>query len=428
MKQKPGDLVEIELKDEKISGILMPSLKEDFVVVKLDNGYNIGISRKKIKSIKKKKGGKKLKVGYAQKLRHKKNLPTISILHTGGTIASKVDYSVGGVITSFKAEDLLGMFPELADIANIRTKLIAELMSEDMMFPHYKLMAKAVEEEIKQGVKGIIIGQGTDTLGYTAAALSFIFNNLPIPVILVGAQRSSDRGSSDAGSNLICAAKFIAKTDFRGVAICMHEGMDDESCLILPAVKTRKMHTSRRDAFKAVNTRPIARIDYKTGKITYLSKNYYMPEKGKLEIKDKFETKVGILRTYTNMNNDIFEFFNEKKYKGLVLESSGIGQAPTNIKENLPNYESLKKFIKKEGIVVLTSQCIFGRVHPNIYTNCRRLVDIGIIFAEDMLTETAYIKLAWLLGNYSKEEAKKLFSKNLRGEISERTERDTFLI
>jgi len=127
------------------------------------------------------------------------------------------------------------------------------------------------------------------------------------------------------------------------------------------------------------------------------------------------------------MKPDFFEILTKKGYKGLVLEATGIGQAPTNTKENLPNYEALKRFIDKGGVVVLTSQCIFGKVHKDIYTNCRRLADIGIIFGEDMLTDTAFVKLAWLLGNYPKEKVKELLTQNLRGEINERITVDEFL-
>jgi len=248
---------------------------------------------------------------------------------------------------------------------------------------------------------------------------------LPIPVIFVGSQRSTDRGSTDGAMNLICAAEFISKTDFAGVAVCMHENTSDNNCVILPATKTRKMHTTRRDAFKAINTKPIATINYNTKKINFLTKKYNKKDKDHhFLLKDKFEEKVGVLRTYSNMDREIIDVFTKHGYKGLVLETTGLGQAPTNIKENLPNYEALKTFIKKGGVIVLTSQCIFGRVHEDVYTNCRRLKDIGIIYGEDMITETAHVKLSWLLGNYNVKEAKKLITTNLRGEITKRSGTD----
>lgn len=416
---KNGDEVEVTTSSGTISGKLMPGSSEA-LVLKLNSGYNVSLKSNDVKKMKLVKKGKVGKVGSG-KVKSKKGLPKISILHTGGTIASKVDYETGGVIAGFSAKELLDMFPELGKVANVTSREVFDIMSEDLMFKHYKKLAGEIVKEIKKKADGVIIGHGTDTIAITAAALDFMFEKLPIPIILVGSQRSSDRGSSDANMNLVCAAEFIKKSDFVGVALCMHENIGDDDCVILPGSKTRKLHTSRRDAFKAVNVKPLARINYKTKKIEYL--DYKSRDKEKVSLKDKFEQKVGIIRTHPNMSKDIFEVFRKKKYKGLILEGSGIGQAPTNIKENLPIYEELKKFIKNKGIVVLTSQCIFGRVHPNIYTNCRRLADIGVIFGEDMLTETAFVKLAWLLGNY-KKDVKEMIKINLRGEIAERIEED----
>lgn len=426
MTAKPGDRVKVITKDGIKEGILMPNKETDSVVIKLDNGYNIGIDNKKVKEIKIVEKYKEKKITEKKEIKKDSKKPTIAILHTGGTIASKVDYRTGGVVASFSDEDFISMFPEVKKIANIKSTLVSNMMSEDMRFSHYKKISDAVVKAVKDKADGIIIGHGTDTLAVTAAALSFVFENLPIPVILVGSQRSTDRGSTDAAANLICAAEFIAKTDFVGVALCMHENTSDNNCLILPPTKTRKLHTSRRDAFKVVNDKAIARVNYETKKIDFL-KEYTEKNKEKLNVRDKFEDKVAIVKVYPNMLPDIINAITKEKYKGIVLEGSGIGHAPTNIEENLPNYKALKKFIDSGGLVVLTSQCIFGRVHKDIYTNTRRLAEIGVIFGEDMLTETAFVKLSWLLGNYKKEEAKELVTKNLRGEINERLSEDEFL-
>ncbi len=420
-KYNPGDKVIVKTDDKEYHGILMPTESTSTAVIKLDSGYNVGIDHKHIKAITLVDKAKQAKA-VTPSPAHDPSKPTIAILHTGGTVASKVDYETGGVIASFTVSDFLQMFPEMKKIANIRSNHVSNMMSEDMRFIHYQKIAKAIKDEIKAGVKGIIIGHGTDTLAVTAAALAFMFENLSIPVLVVGSQRSSDRGSTDSEINLVCAAEFIAKTDFAGVAICMHASTDDNKCLILPPTKTRKLHTSRRDAFKAVNDTPMAEVDYETRKVqflkTYTKKNEV---KGELILKDKFEEKVAVIKTHVNMSSVFFNALIKEKYKGLVLEGTGIGQIPSNIPENLPNYEALKEFIKQGGIVVLTSQCIFGRVHPDIYANCRRLRYIGVIFGEDMLTETAHIKLAWLLGSYKPEEVKQLIAKNLKGEITERT-------
>jgi len=427
MNAKPGDRVKVITTDEIREGILMPNEETNSVVIKLGNGYNIGIDKKMVEEIKVIERYKEKKEASKKELKKDSKKPTIAILHTGGTIASKVDYKTGGVIASFTDEDFLSMFPEIKEIANIKSTLVSNMMSEDMRFMHYKRIADSIAKEIKNGVDGIIIGHGTDTLAVTSAALSFVFENLPIPVILVGSQRSTDRGSTDAAVNLICAAEFITKTDFAGVAICMHESTSDNTCAILPACKTRKMHTSRRDAFKAINDTIIARVNYEARKIEFVKKDYPKKGGGKLIVKNNFEEEVAILKTYPNMFPGVIDALTKKKYKGLVLEGTGLGHAPTNIEENIPNYKALKKFIDNGGVVIVTSQCIFGAVHRDVYVNLRRLGNIGCVFGKDMLSETAFIKLAWLLGNYKKEEAKELMAKNLRGEINERLMKDEFL-
>lgn len=416
---EPGDKIKIITEEKEIEGILMPNETVDSIFIKLDNGYNIGVEKKKIQKtevLKKKKEKKEEKIQITEK----KGLKKIVILHTGGTIASKVDYETGAVTAKFSVEDLIGMVPELADIANLETELVANMMSEDILFSDYQKLAAAIKKHAHNGADGIIIGHGTDTLAITAAALSFIFEKINIPVLIVGSQRSSDRGSSDAASNLICAAEFIAKSDFTGVAICMHDSSNDNKCAILPATKTRKMHTSRRDAFKPINDTPIALIDYQSKKIEFIKDYKKKSEDNEIIVKEKFENSIGLLKTHPNMDPNLFEFFT-KSYKAFVIEGTGLGHAPTNLGINLKNYDTLKKFIKEDSIVAITSQCLYGRVHPNVYTNLRRLSDIGCIFCEDMLPETAFIKLAWLLGNYDKEEAKKLLPKNLRGEITDRS-------
>ncbi|MFO8016754.1 MAG: Glu-tRNA(Gln) amidotransferase subunit GatD [Candidatus Woesearchaeota archaeon] len=415
-----GDKVRITTKDEKIEGTMMPSENADVIMVKLDSGYNIGIDKSRVKEIK--SLGKTEKKDTAKKKPEtRKGLKRIVVLHTGGTIASKVDYSTGAVTAKFSAEDLIGMFPELDDIANIETELVANMMSEDMNFEDHQKIAVAVKKHAEKGADGIIIGHGTDTLGYTSAALAFMFEKINIPVLIVGSQKSSDRPSSDAGMNLICAAKFITNTGFRGIAACMHHHSSDDKCAILPATKTRKMHTSRRDAFRAVNDDPIALVDHRTGKIEF-NKEQDSKEKNIL-LKDRMSNEVGLLKVHPGISTELFQHYADN-YKGIVIEGTGLGHAPTNTPENQKNYEILKKYIREGGIVAIASQCLYGRVHPFVYTNLRRLHDIGCIFCGDMLPETAFIKLAWLLGNYSPDEAKEMMAKNLRGEITERTEYD----
>ena len=425
---KSGDLIKVSTEDREEKGILMPSPDENAIIIKLDNGYNMGFERKEVQEIVVLEKKKAIECKAVAKVGRNKELPTIAILHTGGTIASKVDYETGAVTAKFTAKDLLEMFPELSKIANIETELVSNMMSEDMNFSDHVKIAKAVQKQVKKGVDGIIIGHGTDTMGFTAASLASMLEKIDIPVLLVGSQRSLDRGSTDATQNLICAAEFITRSDFAGVAVCMHHCSGDDVCAILPATKTRKMHTSRRDAFQAINDSPIALVDYNKREVEFLKDNYQKKcGDSKVVLKDKFEDGVGLLKVHPNMRLGLFEFF-AGKYKAFVIEGTGLGHAPTNKGDNLKNFDVLKEFIKKGGIVAVTSQCLFGRVHPYVYTNLRRLSEIGCIFCEDMLPETAFVKLTWLLGNYPEKEVPELMRKNLRGEISESTGyEETFL-
>jgi len=433
MQAKTGDTVLVQTKDKEVNGILMPvpETEEDIVILKLESGYNIGIDKKNIKTIKLVKTAEKKKEKKAE-IKSNKKLPTISILHTGGTIASKVDYKTGGVIAGFSASEMLELFPELEKIANIKSRKIASMQSEMMRFVHYNLMAKEIEKEVEKGVDGIIITHGTDTMHYSSAALAFILEDLPVPVILVGSQRSSDRGSTDAAINLISACYFIANFDFADVAICMHENMSDDSCLILPALKTRKMHTSRRDAFRAINSMPFARVSFNENNISFMIKDYNKKSDKKLKL-SLFNEKirVGLIKTHTNMFTE--EFLTYKNFDGLVIEGTGLGHLPNEeideyTKENKKIFNSLKDMIKKGLIAVMSSQTIYGRIQMNVYTPMRELQEIGVLgHLSDMTAETTFIKLAWLLSNYKKEEVKELITKNLKGEISERVEDKTFL-
>ncbi len=423
----PGDVVNITTSDASYEGILMPQESKTSTFIKLNTGYNIGINNNSIKVVTLiKKAIEKQEKTTSNEINPK--LKTIAVLHTGGTIASKVDYATGAVTAKFSVHDLVTLVPELKSMANITTKQVANMMSENIRFPFYKTLADAIVEQIKLGVDGIIIGHGTDTLQFTAAALSFMFENLPIPVLLVGSQRSTDRGSTDAAMNLICAAKFITNMDFKGVAICMHNGTNDDFGAILPPTKTKKLHTSRRDAFKSINDTPIARVHPKTGKIEYLKHDYCKQVKGKVELNYNFEDKVGIVKVYPNMLPEIFDFYREKKYKGLIIEGTGLGHMPLYVTEGKNELlHAVKQLIESGCIVVMTSQSIFGKVMMDVYSNLRKEKEIGIIEGSDMLTETAFIKLAWLLGNYKHEEVKQLMTQNLKGEINQRILVDQYI-
>ena len=422
-----GDRVIVSKKGRKYEGILMPRIElgdTSCLILKLDNGYNIGIKFEKGVKIKKVKKEWKLEEPKVEKekiLIFDKKLPLISILGTGGTIASRIDYRTGGVYASFSPRDIAMQIPELKEIANIKVEQVMNIMSEDITPEKWVEIAKAVAKEINSGSKGVIVTHGTDTLHYTSAALSFMLKDLPCPVALVGSQRSSDRPSSDAVMNVSCAANFVANSDIAEVCIVMHGNISDDYCFAIRGTRARKMHASRRDAFKAINELPIAKIYWESRKIEILNQNYRKRSEKKVKVDDKIEKKVALIKCYPGLNPEIFDFYIEKGYKGFVVEATGLGHVPT-LGENslLPKIE---KAVSLGIPVVIASQCLYGRTHPTIYHNLRELLKRGAIFASDMLPEVAYVKLMFVLGHEKKmEKIKELMLSNLAGEISERIE------
>ncbi|NQV08261.1 Glu-tRNA(Gln) amidotransferase subunit GatD [Candidatus Woesearchaeota archaeon] len=429
MKPKSGDVVRVSTKEEVFEGILMPRpeiLDKNVTVVKLFNGYNVGVDNKKIKKIELLKKYSP-KIFSKSPLKKKKGLPNVTVLSTGGTISSKIDYKTGGVYADYTAEDFVEIYPGLADIANLKAKKIMSIMSEDMASKEWILIAKEVEKELNSGADGVVVTQGTDTLHFTSAALSFLLKDLSKPVILTASQRSIDRGSSDAHMNLVCAITSAAKFDAAEVMSCLHGTTNDDYCLLIRGTKVRKMHTTRRDAFRPINESPLAKV-YENGKIKILNKNFKKRGESKTTAFGKFEKKVALVAVYPGMEPEIIDFYLKKGYKGLVLSATALGHVPTeNSSSNL--LPGIKKAISKGVNVVIASQTVYGRVHPYVYTNLRKLsIQLNCIFVEDTTPETAYIKLGFVLGQTNNhKKVKELMLSNLAGEITERSDDKSFL-
>lgn len=414
-----GDLVEVLTLRETISGVLIPGKNDDKIVLKLQSGYNISISKKDIKEInvlESKKEAKQTK----KELKIDPKLKTVYILHTGGTIASRVDYTTGAVSARFSPSDIIDLAPEISGLVNIKSKLVSNMFSEDINFSHYNLLAREIDK-IKEECDGIIITHGTDIITYTSCALAFALEGLYIPVILVGSQRSSDRPSSDAFLNLYLACRFIADSDFFGVGVCMHENLNDGGCLIYNPCKTKKLHSSRRDAFRSINSKPIARVSHKG--VEFISRPHNKKGELNLRLFDE-KLKIGLLFSHPNMTAQ--EVKNYSSFDGLILVGSGIGHFPINkidenTAENEQIYNEIRKLAKKIP-VVMTTQTVYGRVNLNVYSTGRKLVEAGVLGDQlDIIYESALIKLAWLLSNY-KGSLKELYYKNFHGELSERSE------
>jgi len=413
-----GDLVRIT-KDAQIrEGILIPRSEYGegkHIIIKLKSGYNIGVkitSNTKIEKI-----GKGTKPTFTQSPSPKQNpkLPKAVIISTGGTIASRVDYRTGAVRPALKASDLYSVVPELANIARIDAKILFSLFSENITPEHWTEMASIVAKKISEGIDGVVIAHGTDTMGYTAAALSFALHDLPVPVILVGSQRSADRPSSDAGTNLIGAVTAAVEAPFAEVAIAMHETTSDTSIVLHRGTKVRKCHTSRRDAFQSINAIPLARVQ--NHKIEMLVDDYRRRDcTRKLTLKKEFDEKVALIKFYPSMNPEVINWYVEKNYRGIILEGTGLGHVGSYL------FQAIQNAVDHNVIVGMTSQCIWGRINMNVYNQGRDLLALGVTPLEDMLPETAIVKLMWIFGQTKDiEEAKKLLKKNIAGEFSQRT-------
>ena len=413
-----GDIIRVTKNREVYEGILIPRSEygdEKYIVMKLKSGYNIGIRITPNTKVEKIGRGAKPTFEPSPLPEQNLELPKVAVISTGGTIASRVDYRTGAVRPALTASDLYSVVPELANIARIDTQILFSLFSENITPKHWTQIAKAVAKQISEGVDGVVVAHGTDTMGYTAAALSFALQNLPVPVILVGSQRSADRPSSDAATNLIGAVTAAAKAPFAEVAVAMHETPSDNTITLHRGTKVRKCHTSRRDTFKSINTSPMAKI--KNQKITMLTEAYNRRNSTKtLDLKPEFDDKVALIKFHPGMKPAIIDWYVENRYKGIILEGTGLGHVGSYC------FDAIKNAVEHNMVVAMTSQCIWGRINMNVYDQGRDLLALGVIPLEDMLAETATVKLMWIFTQTKDaKEAKKLLKTNIAGEISPRT-------
>jgi glutamyl-tRNA(Gln) amidotransferase subunit D len=411
-----GDLISIYKEDVSYKGILLDRSEDSddgYIVLKLDNGYNIGveINNAQIKLIEK---GQSPKIEYKKlELEKDPNKENILIASTGGTISSIIDYKTGAVHPALSADDLLKAYPKLLDLSNIEVKEICSILSENMKPQYWMKIGKSISSKIESGVDGVVVAHGTDTMHYSSAALSFILKT-PVPVVFTGAQRSSDRPSSDSFINLLNSVA-AAKSDISEVTVCMHGSLDDNYCHLHRGTKVRKMHTSRRDTFKSINNEPLASL--KDGKITSINTNNYIKRgTNALDLKEKMELKVAIVKSFPGITEDIINFYIDKNYKGILIEGTGLGHTPDSM------VNAIKRAIEEDIVVVMASQCISGRVNMNVYSTGRKLLNAGVISARDMIPEVAYVKLSWALGqNTNPEEVKDIMLTNIAGELNEQS-------
>jgi glutamyl-tRNA(Gln) amidotransferase subunit D len=417
---KIGSIIRLISKSgEVFEGTLIPrSEYEDrtHVLLKMKNGYNMGISldrTEKLEVI-----GEGEKPHFTKPAQHpvQPGLPKVAIVSTGGTIASRVDYRTGAVQPALTAADLASVVPELSSIAQIDAHILFSEYSENIGPTHWKGMAEEVAKRILDGADGVVISHGTDTLHYTGAALSFALADLSVPVLLVGAQRSSDRPSSDAASNLTGAVALAARANMAIVCIAMHKDLSDHIIIAHRGTRVRKCHTSRRDAFKSINSNPIASYDLKTGQLDLTDGVPRRDRSRKPVVKSHFDSHAYLIKFYPGFNPLIIDSAISHGARGMVLEGVGLGHVSKQL------FDPLKKAARQEIPVFMTSQTIWGRVDMNVYNTGRDLLNLGVTPLEDMLPETAIVKLMWVVAQTkSASRIREMMLDPVAGEITPRT-------
>jgi glutamyl-tRNA(Gln) amidotransferase subunit D len=406
-------------------GVILPrseTLDDEHVVVKMKNGYNVGVHIDRVASV--------TPIGYKEavyKIPEKEfpfrpDLPRVTLLGTGGTIASRLDYRTGAVIPAFTPGELYGAVPELADICNLTTRKLFGVFSENMAAEQYLVLARAIGDEIAAGVDGIVIGHGTDTMGHTAAILSFMVQNSPVPIVLVGSQRSSDRPSSDAALNLIHAVRAAAYGDIAEVVISMFGPTSDRYGLLHRGTRCRKMHSSYRNTFRTVGDIPLAMVS--RDDFVYLTDDYLKRDPARrVTIDAVYDDRTTILYYYPGMRPDLVDALLEKGYRGIVIAGTGLGHV------NKPLYPALRRAIAAGVHVVMTVQTLWGYTQMYVYDTGRDLLDIGVVPLDNMLPETALMKLSWVLAHTDdRDEVMRMMRRPINHEITEREPHNGYLI
>ena len=385
----------VDASGRRWAGSVIPSPDlsgERVLTLKLDSGYNVGV---RIDA-----GARVEELGPPPPPRAATGGPSpdaspkgdwVALLTTGGTIASRVDYETGGVSPVRGEREILEFFPELAASGPIHVVPVFDRMSEDLVPSDWVTIAEKVAEAFHAGARGCVIAHGTDTLGYTSAALSFLLPELPGTVALVGAQRSPDRPSSDGPSNL-AAAVTVARARVLGeVVVVMHDGLSDGRFAVHRGTGVRKMHSTRRDAFESRNGPPLGYVDGDRFEVVGRGRP---PGSGPARVDGPIDIRGGLLWSHPGLTVERARAYSQG-LRGVVIAGTGLGHLGADL---LP---WVRAAIQEGQVLAMTTQCLAGRTDPFVYTTGRTLLRAGMLYLDDLLPETAYAKLLWALGHES---------------------------
>ncbi len=407
-------------------GLVLPRSEiadAEHVVLKLQSGYNVGLRHDTIENIE--------VLGYREAVYRvpeeefpsDPTKPRVRLFGTGGTIASRLDYRTGAVIPAFTPGELYGSVPELADICNLETEKLFGVFSENIGREHWLTLAERVVEAIEEGYDGVVVGHGTDTMHHTAAALSFMVQDTPIPIVMVGSQRSSDRPSSDAARNLLAATWTAAHGPIAEVMVCMFGPTSDTYNLLHRGTRVRKMHSSYRSTFRTIGDIPLAMVT--EGHLSPLKTGWRERRSDRPpQLHAVWDERVTILYYYPHMNPDVLDALVGCGYRGIVIAGTGLGHVNTKL------FPAIERATAAGVQIYMTLQTLWGFVQMQVYETGREILARGVLPLANMLPEVAFIKLGWALAMHpdDPDAVAALMQENVTGEMTEREPHDGYLL
>ncbi|MGI0129496.1 MAG: Glu-tRNA(Gln) amidotransferase subunit GatD [Thermoplasmata archaeon] len=396
----------VEIADDrgmKWTGTIVPrqdAAGDRIVQLKLDSGYNVGIRIepshrfRALESAAPRTGGG-ASTAPADRASFDRHEPWVALLTTGGTIASRVDYETGGVRPVRAEREILEFYPELESGGRVRIVPVFDRLSEDILPEDWLVLADRAVAAFADGACGVVIAHGTDTLAFSAAALSFLLVDLPGPVVLVGAQRSPDRPSSDGPSNLAAAVRVAREGRFGEVVIVMHAGLSDGRYAVHRGTWVRKMHSSRRDAFQSRNGPPLGFIDSDGLRLSLPVRPAHAGPAG---VDGPLASNGGLLWFYPGLTPERAAAFADG-LGGVVLAGTGLGHV------GALHLDWIRRAVGNGQVVAMTTQCLEGSADPFVYATGRELQRAGVLYLGDLLPEVAFVKLLWALAHASEPKA-----------------------